>query len=59
MLPGVCYCDIDFTDLNKDGFPDIALAGFSTNNPVADIYINNGDNSFSALNASLKQTHYA
>ncbi|MBN1953006.1 MAG: VCBS repeat-containing protein [Bacteroidales bacterium] len=58
-LPGISYGDIDFTDLNGDGFPDIALAGYSMNNPVADIYLNAGDKSFTPLSAGLKQTQYA
>ena len=54
-LPGVGYCSTAWGDYDNDGDLDILLTGGSANNPysISKIYRNNGNNTFTDINAGL------
>ncbi len=43
--------DVEFVDFNNDGFLDISVCGFSNYGNVAEIYLNNGDKTFTQFTA--------
>ncbi len=58
-LPGVYYGQATWGDYDNDGFQDVAIAGYSAGAPLARIYHNNGDGTFTDINASLTPVGYA
>ena len=46
VLTGVSHSSVAWGDYNDDGYVDILLTGYSTTEPVSEIYKNNGDGSF-------------
>ncbi len=52
-ITGVAYGSVAWGDFNNDGRLDIALCGHNGTNYVAQIWRNNGSNSFSDINAGL------
>jgi len=52
-LPGVSGAAVDIGDYNNDGFVDILLAGNSPQGLISRIYRNNGDETFTDIDADL------
>jgi hypothetical protein len=53
-LPGVYQSAVAVADFNNDGYPDIVLTGLnSSGNPIAQVWQNLGNGSFSNLNVPL------
>jgi gliding motility-associated-like protein len=51
-IPGVYWGKATWGDVNNDGYVDIAVSGLNiSNNYITEIYLNDGDKSFSAYNA--------
>ncbi|HLP74164.1 MAG TPA: VCBS repeat-containing protein, partial [Bacteroidales bacterium] len=47
VLPGVMQGSTAWGDYDNDGYPDIIMSGWDGSSPVAKLYHNNGDNTFS------------
>jgi hypothetical protein len=47
----------DWGDVDGDGDLDIAIMGYDGNTSLADVFINNGNNTFTAANAGLAQVY--
>jgi hypothetical protein len=59
-LTGVYYSSLAWGDFNNDGFPDILLTGFNTDDSaVSYLYKNNGDGTFSQVNIKLPGVGYS
>ncbi|WP_254175165.1 beta strand repeat-containing protein [Planktothrix pseudagardhii] len=60
-LTGVFYSSVTTADFDKDGYTDILLTGYdSFNNPISQIYSNNGSGGFSEnTNVSLTGVFYS
>jgi len=56
---GVRFGSVSWGDYNNDGYLDIALIGFTGSQSIAKIYKNNGDNTFTDINANLFGCHYS
>ena len=52
-IPGLELSFIDWGDYNNDGFQDIAVCGTSGTGDITRIYRNNGDGTFTDINAEL------
>jgi len=59
-LPGVCYSSVAWADYDNDGDLDILLTGSDlSNNRISQIYRNNGNGSFTDINAGLTGVWYS
>lgn len=58
-LTGVEYSSVALGDADNDGDLDILLAGFDGGNQIATVYRNNGNNTFTDVNAGLAGVHRA
>lgn len=56
-LPLLSHGAADWGDFDGDGDLDLALMGYDGNTGFTDIYVNNGNNTFTALNAGLPQVY--
>jgi hypothetical protein len=52
-LPGVGLGSVAWGDYDNDGYLDILLTGYSDSGPISKIYRNNGNGTFTDLNAGL------
>jgi hypothetical protein len=52
-LPPLSRGVVSWADYDNDGLPDLLMAGYSTNSPLAQIYHNNGDGTFTNSSAVL------
>lgn len=53
-LPVINYGSLAWGDYDNDGRPDILLAGGSVSDPIACVYRNNGDGTFSGVNCGVR-----
>ena len=60
-LPGVEVGSVAWGDYNNDGHPDILLTGYSytAGGAISKIYRNNGNGTFTDINASLAGVYYS
>jgi len=57
-LPLVSYASVRFGDVDNDGNLDILISGFDVNYAgLTDVFINNNDGTFTALNTGLPPTY--
>ena len=52
-LPGLVLCAVAWGDYNNDGYPDILLTGYTGSGYISKVYRNNGNGTFTDLNAGL------
>ena len=52
-LPGVGLGSVAWGDYNNDGYPDILLTGYTGSGYISKVYRNNGNGTFTDLNAGL------
>lgn len=52
-LPGICKSSIDWGDYDNDGDLDILLTGETLSDLITKVYRNNGDDTFTDINAGL------
>ncbi len=57
-LPGIGYSSVAWGDYDNDGRLDILLAGSSSTGDIARVYHNNGNGSFTNINAGLPGMHW-
>jgi hypothetical protein len=60
VFPGLLHSTAEWSDYNRDGFPDLLLNGHSSSSssPSAYVFSNNGDGTFSAVAAGITGAAY-
>jgi len=59
-IPGISRGQATWADINNDGYIDVTVSGLgATNNYITEIYVNNGDKTFTSHNANLTKLAFS